>query len=253
MKKLILFLLIPFAVLLVTSCSEDDPITPTPTGSIYLTSIPADAEIWIDGSNTFKTTPDTINDVDEGVRSVTLKLQDYRDTTFSITVSEGQTSVVTNIVLTTDIITTLYGPVRIYETYGTSASQPSGLDLSTGMAYGVSSTEADLIDLYFYSDAGGNSYLIQSADLYPNLIRETDFFVSSGNNLFDGVDSPLRSTGTWTNNIDDTENNYVFLYDHDGHYSKMKIVTRGGGGGPGDPSWVDIQWYYNNTNVDNRF
>ncbi len=253
MKKLILFLLIPFTISLVTSCSDDDPITPTPTGSIYLTSIPAGAAIWIDGSNTFNITPDTINDVDEGVRSVTLKLQDFNDTTFTISVTGGQTSVVTNIVLVTDISTTLYNPVRIYETYGTSASEPSGLDLSSGMAYAVSSPDANLIDLYFYSDAGGNSYLIQSANLYPNLIRETDFMVSSGTNLFDAADSPLRNTGIWTNNIDDTENNYVFLYDHDGHYSKMKIVNRGGGGGPGDPSWVDIQWYYNDIQLDNRF
>ena len=252
MKKLILLLIIPL-VMLITSCDSDDPSTPTPTGSIYLTSIPAGAAIWIDGSNTFSTTPDTINDVDQGVRSVTLMLQDYRDTTFSVTVSEGQLSVVTNVVLISDISTELYGPVRIYEIYNTPASQPSGLDLSDGMAYGVSSPEADLIDIYFYSDAGGNSYLIQSADLYPNLIRETDFFVSSATNLFDEMDSPLRNTGVWTDNIDDTENNYVFLYDHDGHYSKMKIVNRGGGGGPGDPSWVDIQWYYNNNNLDNRF
>ena len=252
MKKLIFLLIIPMAMLLISSCDEST-ITPTPTGSIYLTSIPAGAAIWIDGSNTFKTTPDTINDVYEGVRSVTLKLQDFNDTTFSISVSEGQTSVVTNIVLVSDISTALYGPVRIYEIYNTPASQPSGLDLSDGVAYGVSSPEAGLIDIYFYSDASGNSYLIQSADLYGTLIRETDFFVSSGTNLFDGVDSPLRNTGTWTNNINDTENNYVFLYDHDGHYSKMKIVIRGGGGGPGDPSWVDIQWYYNNTNLDNRF
>ena len=253
MKKLIQVLLIPFTILLVTSCSEDDPITPTPTGSIYLTSIPADAEIWIDGSNTFKTTPDTINDVDEGVRSVTLKLQDYRDTTFSITVSEGETSLVTNVVLVSDISTELYGSVRIYETYGTPASQPSGLDLSSGLAYGVSSPEANLVDIYFYSDAAGFSYLIQSADLHTGLIRKTDFLISSGTNLFDDVDSPLKSTGTWTNKINDTENNYVFLYDYDDHYSKMKIVNRGGGGGPGDPAWVDIQWYYNNIQLDNRF
>lgn len=251
MKKLILLLLIPL-VMLITSCDSDDPFTPTPTGNIYLTSIPAGAEIWIDGSNTFKTTPDTINDVDEGVRSVTLKLQDYIDTTFTISVTGGQTSVVTNVVLVSDISTELYSPVRIYEIYNTPASQPSGLDLSDGMAYGVSSPEADLIDIYFYSDAGGNSYLIQSADLYPNLIRETDFFVSSGTNLFDEEDSPTR-TSSWTNKINDTENHYVFLYDHDGHYSKMKIVLRGGGGGPGDPSWVDIQWFYNNIALDTRF
>jgi len=252
MKKLILLLIIP-SVMLITSCDSDDPITQTQTGGIYLTSIPAGAAIWIDGSNTSKTTPDTVTGVDEGVRSVTLKLEDFRDTTFTISVTGGQTSVVTNIVLVSEINTTLYGPVRIYETYGTSASDPSGLDLSSGMAYAVSSPEATLVDIYFYSDASGFSYLIQSADLYTGLIRRTDFFVSPNTNLFDEVDSPVRIAGTWTNKINDTENHYVFLYDHDGHYSKMKIVLRGGGGGPGDPSWVDIQWFYNNIALDNRF
>jgi hypothetical protein len=252
MKKLILLLIIPL-MMLVTSCSsENDPITPTPTGGIYLTSIPAGAAIWIDGSNTFNLTPDTTVNVNEGVRSITLKLQDFNDTTFTISITGGQTSVVTNIVLISDISTTLYNPVRIYETYGTGTSEPSGLDLSSGMAYAVSSPEANLVDIYFYSDAAGFSYLIQSADLYTGLIRRTDFFVSSNTNLFDEVDSPLRNS-TWTNKINDTENHYVFLYDHDGHYSKMKIVNRGGGGGPGDPSWVDIQWYYDNIQLDNRF
>ncbi|HEY6437399.1 MAG TPA: PEGA domain-containing protein [Ignavibacteriaceae bacterium] len=252
MKKLILLLIIPI-MMLVTSCnSDDDPITPTPTGGIYLTTIPAGAAIWIDGSNTFNITPDTTVNVNEGVRSITLKLQDFSDTTFAISVTGGQTSVVTNIVLVTDISTTLYNPLRIYETYGTSASQPSGIDLSSGMAYAVSSPEANLVDIYFYSDAAGFSYLIQSADLYTGLIRRTDFFVSSNTNLFDEVDSPVR-TNSWINKINDTENNYVFLYDHDGHYSKMKIVNRGGGSGPGDPSWVDIQWYYNDITLDKRF
>jgi hypothetical protein len=255
MKKFFLLLIIPL-MMLITSCDSNDPITPTPTGSIYLASIPASAEIWIDGSNTFRTTPDTAKNVNQGVRSVTLKLQDYRDTTFTISVTGGQTSVVNNILLVSDINTTFYGTspsVRIYETYGTPASLPSGIDLSTGLAHGVSSTQANLVDIYFYSDAAGTSYLVQSADLHPGLIRRTDFFISSGTNLFDGADSPLRNTGTWTNKINDTENNYVFLYDHDGHYSKFKIVNRGGGGGPGDPSWVDVHWYYNNIILDNRF
>jgi len=245
MKKLIFLLIIPFVVL-ITSC-EDDTVTPIPTGNIYLTSSPAGAEIWIDVSNKFSTTPDTIYDVSEGARSVTLKLQNYNDTTFSVTVTENQTKVVPNVALVSNI--TLYGPVKIYETSGTDPiTQPSGLDLSSGMAYGVSSAQNGLVDIY-YSSAG---FLVQSADLYPGLIRETDFFISSETNLDDGEDSPLR-TASWTNNIDDTENNYVFLYDHDGHYSKLKIVLRGGGGGPADPSWVDIRWYYNNTALDNRF
>ena len=222
-------------------------------GSIYVSSNPAGAEIWLDGVNTSLTTPNIVTDVLEGLHSVTLKLQDYYDTTFVVSVIGGQISVVSNVMLVSNINITLFGPIRIYEIFGTPASQPTGLDLSSGMAYGIASPQANLVDIYYYSDVSGTTFLIQSADLHPELIRRTDFLISSGSNLFDGVDSPLRGTGTWTNNIDDFENNYVFLYDHDGHYSKMKIVNRGGGGGPGDPSWVDIQWYYNNITMDNRF
>ncbi|MBK6914930.1 MAG: PEGA domain-containing protein [Ignavibacteriales bacterium] len=249
MKKVILFLLIPFTVLMVTSCdTSNDPITPAPEGNIFVSSNPAGAEIWIDGTNTLKTTADTIKNVDEGVHSITLKLEDYIDTTFSVSVTGGQTSVVSNVTLVTNILTELFGPVKIYETTGTSANEPSGLDLSTGIAYGVSSDQNNLVDIY-YSSSG---FLVQSADLYPNLIRETDFYVSSATNIFDGEDSPLRNTGTWTDNIGDREDNYVFLYDHDGNYSKLKIVNWGGGV-IGEPAWVEVQWYYNNTVLDNRF
>ena len=249
MKKIILFLIIPFTALMITSCdSSNDPITPTPEGNIFISSNPAGAQIWLDGTNTLKTTADTIKSVDVGVHSITLKLQDYKDSTFSISVSDGQTSVVSNVSLVTNILTTLYGPVKIYETIGTSATQPSGLDLSTGLAYGVSSAQNGLVDIY-YSSTG---FLVQSADLYPNLIRKTYFFVSSGTNLFDGQDSPLKTTGIWTSNIGDRENNNVFLYDHDGNYSKLKIVNWGGGV-IGEPAWVEVQWIYNNTLLDNRF
>ena len=251
MKKLSLLLIIPIIVFIVSSCnSSEDPMTPVNTkGGIYLTSNPAGAQIWVDGVNTSLTTPDTVTNIEEGVRNVTLKLQDYNDTTFAISVTAEQISIVTNIVLVSDIFTTFYGtPVRIYETAGTSASQPSGLDLSSGMAYGVSSPDANLVDIYYSS----NGFLVQSADLYPGLIRVTKFYVGSSGNIFDGVDSPNKNTGTWTTGISDTVTNYVFLYDHDGHYSKLKIVNMGGGV-PGVPAWVEVQWYYNDIPLDNRF
>jgi hypothetical protein len=62
----------------------------------------------------------------------------------------------------------------------------------------------------------------------------------------------LESSGTWTDNIRDTEDNYVFLFDDDGHYSKLKIVNRGGGQ-PGNPAWVEVQWWYNSLPDDTRF
>jgi hypothetical protein len=253
MKKLNLLLLIPILGLIITSCdSSNDPTSPPPVtvGSIYLTSNPAGAEIWLDGVNTNFTTPDTVLNVSEGVRNVTLKLQDYKDTTFAISVTAEQTSIVGPIVLTSDIITVFYGgqPIRIYETVGTDTTQPSGLDLSSGMAYGVSSSQKGLVDIYYSS----NGFLVQSANIIPGLVRETDFYVGASTDIYDGTDSPLNNTGTWTNNISDTENNYVFLYDHDGHYSKLRITGRGGGV-PGVPAWVEVQWYYNETTLDNRF
>lgn len=252
MKKLILLLIIPFMGLLISSCSSDDPVTPVVSeGNLYITSIPAGAEIWIDGVNTSQTTPDTVLDIEEGVHNITLQRDEYRDTTFSISIIAEETSVVGPVVLVSDILTILYGPVRIWETFGTPASLPSGLDLSSGNAWGVSSDSSGVVDIYYFSNNTG-SYLIQSADL-AGLIRETDFLVGSGTNLLDGTDSPLRNTGTWTNNIDESEDNYVYLYDHDAHYSKFLIVNRGGGTGLGDPAWVDVQWYYNKDLQDNRF
>jgi len=254
MKKLILLFFILIIAMIFSSCdSSDDPITPESKGSIYLTSNPAGAQIWIDGTNTSQITPDTVTNIDEGVHNVTLKLQDYNDTTISISISADQMSVLGPVVLVTNINTTLFGPVRIYETTGTTASEPSGLDLSSGKAWGVTSDSSGHVDIY-YSTAGtgGQGYLVQSADLFTGLIRETDFFVSTGDNLFDREDSPLSSTGTWTNNMGDREANYVFLYDHDGHYSKLLIVGSGGGV-PGVPAWVEVQWYYNNTTSDRRF
>lgn len=259
MIKIFLLMFIPAVMLIITSCdnNSNNPIdTPTTEtkGSLYLTSNPAGAAIWLDGSNTSLTTPDTVKDIEEGVHNITLKLTDYRDTTFSVSITAGQMGIVTNVLLTSNIITTLFGPIRIYETSGTSASEPSGLDLSSGFAIGVSSDSSDRVDVYYStSGTGGQGYLVQSADLYPSLIRVTKFQVGTGNNLYDKVDSPGKNTGVWTNHMSDSpDSNYVFLYDHDGHYSKVKIVNAGGGV-PGEPAWVEVQWYYNETILDNRF
>ena len=256
MKKLILLLIIPAVMLVITSCdnTSDNPTNPTTDkGSLLVTSNPAGAQIWLDNSNTNQVTPDTVENIQEGLHNVTLKLTDHRDTTFSISITAGEIAVVTNVLLTSNIVTTQFGPIKIYETTGTTAAEPSGLDLSSGEAIGVSSDSSDRVDIY-YSTAGtgGRGYLVQSADL-NGLVRVTKFYLGSGNNIFDEVDSPDKNTGTWTNHMSSSkDSNYVFLYDHDGHYSKLKIVNDGGGV-PGEPAWVQVQWLYNETVLDKRF
>ena len=253
MKKIILLLIIPFLGLVISSCdSSNDPMTPVITkGNIYITSSPAGAQIWVDGVNTSLTTPDTVINIEEGVREHNFKVARLQRHNYRYQCYCGADKCTWANCSCFRFYTTLHGPVKIYESFGTSAAQPSGLDLSTGNAWGISSDSSGVVDIYFYSDQGGNSYLIQSADL-AGLIRQTDFFVGSSTNLYDEEDSPIRNN-TWASSIDEAEDNYVFLYDHDGHYSKFKIVNRGGGTGLGDPAWVNVQWYYNNAAQDERF
>ena len=72
--------------------------------------------------------------------------------------------------------------------------------------------------------------------------RETYFYVGNASDLNDGVDSPAKDN-SWTTSMSDREANYVFLLDNDGNYSKLKISSFGGGT-PGNPAWVELQWIY---------
>ncbi len=253
MRKLTALLIIFTTAFAFVAC-DDEATAPIPvdeTGNIFVESTPAGAEIWLDGTNTGKVTPDSLTDLDEGTYDVTLKLENYSDTTVSIIVTADQTASKT-VTLTSDLFLSSFGPVRIYETAGTGVNQPSGLDLSSGMAYGISGADNNKVDIYYSTDGtSGETYLVQSADLSPSMTRVTKFRVGNSTNLDDNTDSPLQSSGTWTNYMDDRETNYVFLYDNDGHYSKAKIVDFGGG--IFDPAWVEIMWYYNNTSDDTRF
>jgi hypothetical protein len=259
MKKIIAASLILLLGIVLASCESSTDPNPVneAKGSILMISNPAGAQVYFNNS-LHGTTPDTIKNVTPGTYSVTLKLTGYKDTTITGIVVVENIIATKTVTLTSDVDLDKFGfttPVKIYETEGTTAQPPSGLDLSTGMAYGVSGADKGLVDIYYStSGTGGNGWLVQSADLNTTngLIRVTKFQVGSSSNIYDVIPSPLKTTGTWTNNMDDRETNYVFLYDHDGHYSKIKIVNYGGGN-PGDPAWVEVQWLYNKTLGDVRF
>ena len=93
MKKLFLILMLGVLGVFISSCdSEDDPITPEETGKIFVTSTPLGAQIWVHGNNTGKVTPDTVSNLSVGNHEVTLKLSEYSDTTFTVAVTENQTT-----------------------------------------------------------------------------------------------------------------------------------------------------------------
>ena len=318
MKKLLLLL---FPLLLIFSACEEDngPLGPEDTkGYIFISSTPSGAAIYVDGSNTNKTTPDTV-EVDEGIRNIELRLTGYTNYTSQISVQSGQTSILGPVALTSlgsivvlsepvgatillggtatgqvtpatldgltagtyevtvrlanfeDFSQTVtvtdgsqanvnadltpvyaaFSTVRIWETTGTSAAQPSGLDLSTGSTYGISTDNRVDVDIYYFSASDGSSFLVNSASKHSNMTRET-FFVNGGaTNLNDGADSPAK-TNSWAQEMGDRETNYFFLYDQDGHYTKLKI-TGFGGGGPGEPAWVELQYIYNTAQESRKF
>jgi hypothetical protein len=241
MKKLLFLPIILFTTFFFISCEDSttDPGGEVTTGTLFVQSTPTGAQIWVDGSNTGKFTPDSVKNLSAGTHSLTLKLDGYKDSVQTgITITAGSTTT-RNLTLIRAALT--FGPVRLWETTGTTVAQPSGLDLSTGNAYGISSADKDKVDIY-YSSAG---FLVRSANAATTqgLTRITSFNVGNGTNLNDGVDSD-PATGTWAFSMGDRETNYVFLFDNDSHYSKLKI-TSFGGGTPGNPAWVEVQYIYN--------
>lgn len=238
--------------LIIFGCdSSDDPVAPEPEkGKLAVFSTPAGAEIFLDGSTTNKITPDTV-EADAGLYVIRLELEGYRDTTFSITITANQTGVV-NVTLTEDNDLSFYGNVIIYETANSAVDQPSGIDLSAGQALGISESNPDRqkIDIYYSSNEGKlvrSAHLVQLID---PLSRNTYFHIGSSSNLNDGVNSPLQDA-SWEFGMDDDENNYAFLYDEDGHYSKLRIIERGVANN--GVAWVKVEWYYNNTTGDTKF
>ncbi len=251
MKKYLLLMPLFFVFAIVLSSCGEDSTSPDPvneTGSLSISTTPVDsAEIWINGTNTGRLTPATISDLEVGQVTITLSRGDgYRDTTFTSNVIADQTTPI-NVELTSTYLT--FNNLRIYETVGTTANQPSGIDLSSGSAIGIGSASADRgnVDIYYTS----TGFVITSADNATGLTRKTYFKVGSATDLNDGTDSPVQDN-TWTDRITDRETNYVFLKDADGHYSKIKI-TSFGGGTPGQPAWVEVSGIYNQGKGSTKF
>lgn len=212
-------------------------------GSLIVQSEPAGATIILDGVNTGEVTPHTFSLADDNY-TIVLQLTDYADSTFITQISNSGT-ITENIELKPTFLQKF--KAKIWETTGTTAAQPSGLILSTGIAQ--SSTTAE-IDIYYYSNTDNEIYIVQSAHESSGSSRETFFKVGSSPELNDGINSSLKDN-EWVFNMSDREENYVFLLDADGHYSKLKIVNYGGGSS--EAAWVEVEWFYNPKQNDINF
>lgn len=243
MKKLFLLLLVLSVGLFISSCEDSgtDPEDPSATkATIIISSVPTGAQIWLDDENKGNT-PDSVVSLDPGEYTITLKLDGYNDTTWTVELIAGQVYTRT-VTLVSSLVTTPHGPIRLWETTGTGASQPSGLDLSTGQAVSSSDAAADL--MYQTNDGFTIHRLVKTSS------KNTFFNVTTGTNLNDGTDSPTKDA-SWATEMSDTEDNYVFIFDNDNHYSKLKIVAVSGL--LDDPAWVEVEYIYNENANDKRF
>ena len=221
-------------------------LIPSVLGSVYVTSTPDLAQIWVDGINTGKVTPDTVANLNVGNHSFILKLNNYVNDTAAVNVQQGPQSLHRTLTVIKSI--TQYGPVQAWESADPSATDPSGIVLKSGQAVSIGTSTYGPVDVYYSS----NGYVVATAyGLHSNTGRSTSFLVGSSNDLTDGVTSPL-ATNSWATQVLDTETNYFFLFDSDNHYSKM-IITGRGGGTPGNPAWITVKWIYNNNPNDQRF
>ncbi len=218
-------------------------------GSLVIDSEPIGATIWLDGVNTGEVTPNNFSVQDDNY-TITLQFTNYSDTTFITQVSNGGTTTETINLRPTFITMHI---AKIWESFGTTVVQPSGLDLSTGSPYGTSDADnRDKIDIYYFSNSAGTSFLVQSSHLDNNMTRETFFKIMAETNLEDGINSTVKSVD-WAFSVNESEDKYMFLFDADNHYTKLRITNRGGLGTSDDPAWVEVQYYYNENENDINF
>lgn len=71
----------------INSCVEDHVMPKL--GNVFITSDPSGAKIFVDDEEESKVTPDSLNNLLEGEYKITLKLNDFKDTTFNINVTDN--------------------------------------------------------------------------------------------------------------------------------------------------------------------
>lgn len=214
-------------------------------GIISLESEPSGAKIYINDENAFESTPQTFSRPD-GIYTFTLRMEEHNDTTFDVLIQDSK-DVELSVNLKGEFLSYFNNKV-IYDTTGSAFNEPSGLSLSTGNVLNIkpNSGQKAIADLILVPNEFG-SFDIKTPYSTNGMFRDTRFSVSPSTDLNDGKNSPSEDP-SWRNSFPFTTDNYVFAYDADGHYSKIKIVKRSE-----NPTRVELRWIYNVNSFDSRF
>ena len=149
MKKLFVLPIILLLSLFIMSCEDTttgpDGTSPT-TGNLYIQSTPAGAQIWyVKGTtgtpvNSGKVAPDTLKSLDVSTYTIVLKLDGYKDSTFTMNVTAGQTTSKA-VLLSSNLLS--FAGTQIWESLSTNGYSTSGLIFKNGTASGIGSSAAN--------------------------------------------------------------------------------------------------------------
>lgn len=94
MKLMLLLAASLYLIISISSCSQEVSVTPPdsapPNGYIFINSNPTGFNIYLDGKERRRTTPDSITWLSTGSHLVTLKKDLYKDTSLSVNAIEGE-------------------------------------------------------------------------------------------------------------------------------------------------------------------
>lgn len=245
-----------------TFTEEDQTITKTLDLSEFtLESQPSGAEVFFGGTKVGET-PYMVP-ADQQNPMYTLLMPGYRDTVVSV--SESMTVVLTSAIVQ---FGSEENPILI-EANEFSADKPfskqtnlhgtmyvgDGIDLSVGKNEIIN----DKYNLDLFYSIGWGDVLVDGRTGYSDdtqtrmtYVKRTDFVnVNNGEgaDVFDANNA--GSVGeTWNRRSIIQTTTYYIAYDSDGHYSKFKILEKGGSGAS---AYIKVMWLYNTNPGDTAF
>jgi|GEM_PF-974891 len=169
-------------IVIMISCEREVSVTPPdvlpPNGSMFIDSRPADAQIFINGKDRRRSTPDSIKWLETGDYIVTLKRNLFRDTTFIIHVDEGERS---------DILIDYYGSQAMLG-FLKCTSVPSNAHIT------INDSVTDHVTPYTFVNIIPGEYKIKyTLENY----RSTEFTASVASGITSTANAALVDTTIW--------------------------------------------------------
>jgi len=210
-------------------------------GGVRIFSKPSFANIFINGFDEEVTTPDEFNLL-EGRYEITLKLEDFFDSTYVVNI-KNSLDVTDTIKLRSKSIVSFNG--IIWDISSTDPNRPAGLDLSTGKNVQFKDRKSKSADLYYFAK---KNILGSPSSLY---FENRNTMMREGGVLYnDRINAPEELDDTWSDTTKVNTSKYFFVYDGSGHNSKVQVV---GSVSHGNLKGIRVKWLYNKKAYDNFF